>query len=448
MEQLKTKRYAVLGIGKSGISAIRLLKKIGAEVIAINQGEVTSWSLYKEVKELLNHDEIFSQEDSRIKEILASRDIIIISPGISTKIPELELVNQKNIPIWSEIELGFYFAKSPIIAITGSNGKTTTVTFLGEMLKALGKKVFVGGNIGTAFCDYAIEILDQPNKYDLILLEISSFQLETTHKFHPHIATILNIYPTHGERYDTVLDYVAAKMNISNKMQKGDYVIYPTNVEELQHWKGRNNATVVPVNLADVNTIKKEISTNFDLTNYKLHGPHNLMNLYICLKVTQLLNCFHKETIQRVIDNFLGVPYRCQFIPAKKKYIIFNDAKSTNWDATLVALKSMEKENKKLSVIIGGQRRGKNDSIRPYLAEIYKYADQIILIGETTEQFAQEIGDVKKYIKAFTLDQTILTLDSEGYDGILLLSPAFPSFDQFKNYQERGSYFTKLVQSI
>ena len=200
---LKNKKVTIYGAGKSGISALRLLTEQGAICSMVSR----DWSNLSEIKTMVSQDSCFDDQDD---EIFTNSDLIILSPGISLENPNLQKAIKKKVPIISEIELAFQFVTCPVVGVTGTNGKTTTISFLREILNKTELKVFTGGNIGIPFCD----AITSNTKWDLILLELSSFQLETIVNFRPHIAMLLNISHNHGERYSSLLDYTKAKFNI------------------------------------------------------------------------------------------------------------------------------------------------------------------------------------------------------------------------------------------
>lgn len=448
MMDLKNKRIAVFGMGVSGLSALRLLHALGAETIAINSGEIHSWAKSPGVLDFTPIGNCYADNDAHLVSILTDIDLVILSPGIPRDHDLLLPLHEKTIPVSGELELAYRYLESvnklkPIIGITGTNGKTTTTTFLGEMIELDHKKVFVGGNIGVPFCDYAYEIFSGGQEVDYILLELSSFQLESIDHFHVNIAIFLNLYQNHGERYSTIEDYGKSKFNITNRFTDEDLLIYPEDFSLVKVWaltqKGKKKA---------VNT-QRPISS-FDLSKFKLPGIHNRVNLNFILEAAKELK-LSSNAIQKCIDTFAGVHHRIEFVDGPvglPHFLAYNDAKSTNWDATLTAVLAMEDLPGKLYLIIGGKKRGHGDSILPYLDFLKARVHFVYLIGEmATEIEAELIGQIE-YQKTETLEKTIKDLreKSKNEEGILLFSPGFPSFDQFKNYVHRGEHFVSLLQ--
>lgn len=444
MIDLKNKKVVVFGLGVSGISALKLLNKLEAITYAVNTGNVESWAKSPGVLDFCNRSNCFAENDLQTNDIFASADLIILSPGIPRDHKALSKANEKDVLIWGEIELGYkvielFNGLKPIIAITGTNGKTTTTTFLGEILEGQGFKPFVGGNIGIPFCDMAYEVVCKTSNYDYIVLELSSFQLESTFDFHPNISLILNIFQNHGERYEKIEDYAYAKFNITKKMNNNDVLIYPTDYPIIESW-------------AQTQTCKKigfdtrNLKIDYNLTNFKLPGHHNRVNLNFLIKVSEVLK-LDKAKFQKSIDQFNGVHHRIEFVPNQFGFLAYNDAKSTNWDATLTAIAAMENASLDLYLILGGKKRGHGDSILPYFKEIKERVKRIYLIGEMGPEIEAEIKNQIEIKRLDNLESTLLDVKSENFKGILLFSPAFPSFDQFSNYAERGMTFVNLVKN-
>ncbi|MFT6602644.1 MAG: UDP-N-acetylmuramoylalanine--D-glutamate ligase [Bacteriovoracaceae bacterium] len=269
---LNGKRIVVFGLGVSGMGALRFLKDKEATLWAINQGEPSSWSDFQEVAGITTIENCLCESDPKALELCQKADLVILSPGIPR---DHAVLSKCSAPIWSEIELAYQFAKAPIIAITGTNGKTTTVSFLDHLLKGLGKKVFTGGNIGVAFCDH----VRSNQEVDYILLELSSFQLESTFDFKPDVAVLLNIFPNHGERYSKNDDYAKAKFNINKKMDKKGTLIFDSSNELVAKWGEAFGGIKVPVQTGDTEKIEAHLKGMVNLDQFKLPGIHNKINL-------------------------------------------------------------------------------------------------------------------------------------------------------------------------
>lgn len=448
MISLKNRRIAVYGMGVSGISALRMLKALGAETIAINSGELLTWAKAPGALDYTSINNCYAEDDIHLPKVLDSVDLVILSPGIPREHELLAALHRKRIPVSGELELAYRYLESvnklkPIIGITGTNGKTTTTTFLGEMIEMDHKKVFVGGNIGIPFCDYAYDVFSGKAEVDFILLELSSFQLESIDHFHVNVAMILNLYQNHGERYSSIEDYGRAKFSITNHFDDEDVLIYPEDFPFVAEWAGKQKGHKRVVNT-------KHPVSSYDLSKFKLPGIHNRVNLNFILEAAEVIG-LSPSAIQKSIDTFAGVHHRIEYVDGVKglpHFKVYNDAKSTNWDATLTAVKAMEGLGE-LSLIIGGKKRGHGDSILPYLDFLREHVLRFYLIGEMADEIEAEIKGIVDYKKSGTLENVLADLRSKKIENesVLLFSPGFPSFDQFKNYAHRGDHFMGLLRS-
>ena len=448
MFNLKNKRIAVFGLGVSGLSALRFTKSLGAEIIAINGGEVISWAKSPGVLDYITLEQCFSENDIDLPSKLDLIDLVILSPGIPRDHELLKPLHDQNIPIWGEIELAYRFLEvhsllSPIIGITGTNGKTTSTTFLGEMIEGDNKSVFVGGNIGVPFCDYAFDLFLKKPKLDFILLELSSFQLESIDHFHVNIAIILNLYQNHGERYAQIEDYALSKFNITNKFTENDILIYAEDFPIIKVWASEQTGIKIAINT-------KNPHIAFETKGFKLPGIHNLVNLAFILEAAQSIG-LTTSAIEKSIKNFKGVHHRIEYVEeviGLPKFIAYNDSKSTNWDATITAVVAMKDFKLPIHLIIGGKKRGHGDSILPYLVILKKYVSIFYLIGEMASEIEEEIKGNVKYKNVGSLEEALKVLREKSSEtsGVLLFSPGFPSFDQFQNYAQRGEHFIKLLK--
>jgi UDP-N-acetylmuramoylalanine--D-glutamate ligase len=257
-----------------------------------------------------------------------------------------------------------------------------------------------------------------------------------------NIAIILNLYQNHGERYEHIEDYAKSKFFITNKFTENDVLIYPEDFAIIKNW-----AVKQPGKKIAINTTKPEIS--FDIKNFKLPGIHNQVNLAFIIKAAEVIK-LKPESIQKSINTFRGVHHRIEYVDnvlGLPRFRAYNDAKSTNWDATITAVKAMEDFKLPIHLIIGGKKRGHGDSIIPHLDFLKSHAAHFYLIGEMAGEIEEEIKGKVSYKLTGTLEETLKVLrkDFEDQDGIVLFSPGFPSFDQFQNYAERGKHFVKLL---
>ncbi|MBT5093283.1 MAG: UDP-N-acetylmuramoyl-L-alanine--D-glutamate ligase, partial [Halobacteriovoraceae bacterium] len=341
-------------------------------------------------------------------------------------------------PIWNEIELASQDIQVPIIAVTGTNGKTTTVTMMGEILRAMGKEVRLGGNIGTPLC----EIIERGEHRDLdvLILELSSFQLESLFDFHPQVAVFLNIFQNHGERYHSIEDYLAAKKRIANNLSNDDLLLYGPQTE-LADWAEGLNLPAV----GSTPKLLEEFEAAYDFGQMKIPGAHNISNFFFAVQAIKHLFPLEKEYVQKVVKSFNGVEHRIEFVATDTDLLIYNDSKSTNWDATFVALDSMPAGE--LTLLLGGKLRGEGDCPPQKVIKLLRQRKpNIILFGEARQELTEIFENNKIPCTSFeSLEDFFEKVKPRDCGDLLLLAPAFPSFDQFENYAKRGEVFKSLV---
>lgn len=415
-------KIAIMGLGKSGLSAFAFLSRQKEhEIYLVNKGAPKSWAAYEIVKHLPS-EQLIDQKDA--EDILLSVDQIILSPGIDRKIPLIQKAIAAKVDVISEIELAFIHSDIPVVGITGTNGKTTTTTMLGEVLGKLGKDVFVCGNIGRPYCD----ILLEEKKYDYAIVELSSFQLESIKSFHPHIAIVLNITQNHAERYEHFEDYKNAKYNIFKNQTPQDYALVDPSLDQ-----SHLQAKVISI---------KELD-GFDFSNSKVVGEHNRFNFFCVYKVLEFLKLKDiNERFQDFINEFKGVNLRLEFLTSFNGLKIYNDGKSTNDAATQVAVKSFQNDQD-LFVILGGQLRSQTLTLNETLSGLK--IKKIFAFGEAKNLIKENLSAQFDVNTFDGLEQIVELVKNRNLKGVLLFSPAFPSFDQYENYLERGEHFRELV---
>ena len=443
-------KLVILGGGESGTGAAVLGKQKGWEVFLSDKS-----SLKEVYKKELDAKGIRWEEGQHTESEILSADCIIKSPGIPHKVPIVEQAKAKGIEIISEIEFASRYTDAKIIAITGSNGKTTTTTLVYHLLKEAGLSVGVGGNIGHSF---ARLVAQEPKEY--YVLEISSFQLDDITSFHPHIALLLNITPDHLDRYNYEFqNYIDAKMRITEFQQAVDYLIYdaddPVTVQEIN--KGQVKAQLLPFSLektfergawsldeknmyVNVNQNIFEMSTK-DLT---IKGKHNLKNAMGATMVAKLLNV-RNENIRNSLMTFQGVPHRLEFVREVEGVRYINDSKATNVNSVYYALDSMEEG---LVWIVGGQDKG-ND-YTPLIPYVSKKVKAIVCLGLDNQKIIQTFQSiVPTIIETHSMEDAVQVgrgLSQEG--DTVLLSPACASFDLFQSYEDRGNQFKHYVNML
>lgn len=437
--RISAKKVMVFGLGRSGLAALKLLGEFDCDLHVASAGALSSWSSQVSVERA----KCYEQSEAPF----AQMDLIILSPGIPREHELLVTALEKNIPIICEIELASWFWRAPILGLTGTNGKTTTVTLLGEIFKDQKLKTFVGGNIGIPFC----EAITSGEEFDVAILELSSFQLESAPTLHPIVSGILNITFSHGERYASLADYTQAKLNIAQNFTHADTFIAPLKADFLDP-DFRSRIPVSEIALEE-QALKNALSKwGISSTDLQVPGIHNLYNICFALEMTRSFFASESkrkldiQALKQTLSRFRGVAHRIEAVPLRDGPLVYNDSKSTNWESTKVAVAAMKDAKAPVALILGGQKRGRADELSPHLSYLRQHVAKFYLIGQTCEQHALECEAAGvDYICAQTLEKVCRELKACQHHGTVLFSPAAPSFDQFKNYGDRGDTFKKLI---
>ena len=443
--KLNSKKVLVIGSGLSGISAIKLLLNVNAIPY-----------LYDKNKTDLPPDLNIPTYIGTLppSDILDQLDLAVISPGISLENPEVMELISAGIPIISEIELAYINSKGRIIAITGTNGKTTTVSLVGEIMKAHFAEVFVVGNIGHPFSEIALQTTDN----SVIVIEVSSFQLETIKDFTPHISAILNITPDHLDRHGTMENYVAMKEKITQNQTQENYCILNLENEYTASFAKRCKAKVVGFSsereinngcyLRDNTIYFHENETHQPIiktTDTKLVGISNIENIMAAILIALKMNT-PTETIKTAVQNFRAVEHRLEYVATHNGVEYYNDSKATNPDAAIQGIRAMTKP----TILIAGGSDKKADYI-PWLSECRHQVKSLILLGETQKNIAEcaiKIG-INNIYEVKSLNEAVALTKEIAVNGeAVLLSPACASLDMFQNYEARGKKFKELVENI
>ncbi len=455
--ELQGKKVLVVGSGKSGIGAAGLLGKIGALPVIFDSNEKLCATDIKEkaghIPELEVRIGLIPEEEK--KEFV----LVVLSPGVPADLPMLEDYRRLSIPIWGEIELAYEFSKGKLIAITGTNGKTTTTTLVGEIMNAYFKSVYVVGNIGNPYTDIALD-----TKEDTVTVaEISSFQLETTHEFKPAVSAILNITPDHLNRHHTMECYVEMKERIAAKQTKEDTCIlnyedaytrdfgsrcpgsvqYFSSKEELEEGVFLDGEEIVMAKRNALgNRVKRRLLNIHDMN---LVGMCNVENVMAAVLICDAMNV-PMEIIIKVIKEFKAVEHRIEFVATKKGVDYYNDSKGTNPDAAIQGIRAMNRP----TVLIGGGY-DKQSEYDAWIEAFEGKVKALVLIGQTKEKIAAcaRAHGVKNIILADTFEEAFQICVSQSVPGdAVLLSPACASWGMFPNYEERGNRFKELVGKI
>ena len=440
----------VLGGGESGVGAAYLASQNGISVFLSDKNLIEL--KYKEI--LIDNGIEFEEGSHSIDKVLKASEIVK-SPGIPNDSVLINDIIKKNIPIISEIEFASRFTNAKIIGVTGSNGKTTTVSLIYHILKTSGLNVGIGGNIGNS-----LAFLIAKNKFDYIVLELSSFQLEGINKFKPSIAVITNLSPDHLERYDYSFEkYVDAKFNIVNNQTSSDYLIYNSQDTTIDNeLKSRKiSSSKIPFSLVkgrlsnqtyiEKNSLKSEINKNqfmISLENLSLKGKHNLQNSMAAATVAHLLKITNQD-IKESLSNFHSINHRMENVLTIQKVKYINDSKATNVNAVYYALDSMKNST---VWIVGGVDKGNDyNELLPLVREKVK---AIICLGIKKKKIIETFSSISDLILETTSMSEAVNFAykiAKPNDAVLL-SPACSSFDLFEDYEDRGNQFKECVRKL
>jgi UDP-N-acetylmuramoylalanine--D-glutamate ligase len=448
--ELKNKTVLVVGLGKSGLAAALFLRRHGAQVTVSDLRSAAALS--KEIPSLLEAG-IAVEAGGHGLLTFRRQDLIVVSPGVPLLTPELVQVRNLGLPVIGELELAARFLKGEVLAITGSNGKTTTTTLCGEIFSAGGLKTLVGGNIGLP----VIEMVDQSAAGAWSVLEVSSFQLETTESFHPRIAIILNITPDHLDRHGTFENYIAMKEKIFANQTGEDYLILNGDDPVTQQAASRAKSQVFWFSRSKIvrrgtflmnGMVMFRVSERaspmpvFPLADIPLKGEHNVENVLAAVCASCLAG-IPAEIIAHTVASFQAVEHRLEFVAAIRGVDYYNDSKATNVDATAKAIASFPGN---IHLILGG--RDKNSDYTQLHALLKERVKVIYTIGSAAEKIEEQIGGVTKVVPAGTLEAAVDRAAIEAVAGdVVLLAPACSSFDQFENYEHRGRVFKQAVMA-
>ena len=450
--ELNNKRVLVVGLGKSGVASALFLKAHGARVTVSDTK--SGDELRNEIPVLLDHG-ITVETGGHGDRTFRGQDLIVVSPGVPVDAPPLVQARALGESVIGEIELAVQFLPGPVVAITGSNGKTTTTALTGEIMTASGFSALVGGNIGTP----AISLAERAKPETVIVLEISSFQLETIQTFRAKIAVVLNVTPDHLDRHRTFDVYVDAKARIFENQRESDFAVFnaddPTCVamaartqaqvfwfsrqKEVQQgaWV-RDGAVVFRDSRGEQKTWQREI---LQVSEIPLKGAHNLENVLAAVCAGALMGCA-PEKIRQAVRDFKAVEHRLEFVATIRGVDYYNDSKATNVDATIKALESFPAN---IHLILGGKDKGSdyrvlNDLLRQRVKRVYT-------IGAAATKIESQIK--AEVVQAETLENAIRKANAVAQPGdVVLLAPACASFDQFKNYEHRGQVFKEIVRGL
>jgi UDP-N-acetylmuramoylalanine--D-glutamate ligase len=432
VEKFADKNISVFGLARSGIAAAKKLVSLGARVMVSEIRPVSEIDaeVIKEIQGL----KIDLEAGGHSSRSIESAELIVVSPGVHLDLPVLERAKEKGIPIISEIELAYRLLSRPMIAVTGTNGKTTTTALIGELLKASGKRVAVAGNIGSPLVGV------DDSKLDYIVAEISSYQLESIDRFKPWISVILNIQPDHLERHGSMPEYIAQKSRIFTNQGRGDHIVYNMDDPEVARMVKKSRAKLIG--------FSKEHPEILALSpaQIKIPGKHNLENSLAAAQAAYLCKV-KKEIVAEVLKSFPGVEHRIEFVSKINGIEFYNDSKATNPDSTLVALETFK--GRGVILILGG--RDKGVGLDALCKKVKEEVKAVVLMGKATGRFDEALkqSGYKNIHLASSMDEAVRSASALGNSGdIVLLSPACASFDMFADFEERGRVFKEAVRQL
>ncbi|MFD4704323.1 UDP-N-acetylmuramoyl-L-alanine--D-glutamate ligase [Gottfriedia sp. NPDC058432] len=446
VSNFQNKNVLVLGMAKSGYAASKLLKKLGATVTVndrtpFEQNEIAQ-KLKSEGFNVVCGDHPLSLLDNQ-------PFCIVKNPGIPYTNPLLIEAVKRNIPIYTEIELAYLISEAPFIGITGSNGKTTTTTLALNMLQEGNKKPLVAGNIGTVAC----EVAESANEENIIVTELSSFQLMGIQSFRPKISLITNIFEAHLDYHGTKDEYIRAKANIFKNQTENDFAVVNFDDENVMAMATQIRAKIIPFSTTKIVQDGAYVQNGFvyfkekkviEVEKIVLPGKHNLENILAAVAISKLLDV-ENDAIEKVLTTFTGVEHRLQFVTEINNRKFYNDSKATNILATQKAISSFQKP---VILLAGGLDRGNGfDDLIPY----FKNVKKMVTYGQTADKLIEsaEKAGMKAVKSVDNVEDAVNEAFAHSEVGdIILLSPACASWDQFKTFEERGNKFIQAVHKL
>jgi UDP-N-acetylmuramoylalanine--D-glutamate ligase len=451
MMEFKNKRVLVVGLGKSGLSAAMFLRAHGARVTVSDTRSAAA--LANEIPALLDAG-IMVESGGHGLLTFRRQDLIVVSPGVPTSTPEVKQAKAFGLTVIGEVELASRFLQGRMVAITGSNGKTTTTSLLGKIFNDSGLPTLVGGNIGLPVIDLVAKSTPETTS----VLEISSFQLETIEKFHPHIAVVLNITPDHLDRHGSFENYAAAKTRITERQGPEDFLVLNAEDKATQmvalktkaqiYWfSGRRpikqGAFVHGESIVFLPREEGKAEPVMPISEIHLKGAHNVENVLAAVCAARLAGV-SADAIRRAVAEFKAVEHRLELVKSVNGVEFYNDSKATNVDATMKAVASFSGG---IHLILGGKDK---ESDYGLMADLVKDRVKVVYtIGTAAEKIERQLHGVVKMVQAETMQTAVKEAAKAAVAGdVVLLSPACSSFDQFDDYEHRGRVFRQIVNEL
>jgi len=443
MLELSGRRVLVVGLGKSGIAAARLCAERGAIVTATDRrtldalppgaGDLCALGVTLEV-------------GGHVEASFESTDLVVLSPGVPA-IPPVVAAERRGVPILGELELAASFCQGSIVAITGTNGKSTVTTLIGEAMARTGRPTFVGGNLGTPLTEVVGTAAAEPG--GVLVVEVSSFQLERATRFRPHVALLLNVTEDHLDRYPSFAAYAAAKARVFAAQTREDHAVVPAGdvvCESLARagrarvWTYGGQGAKASVVCEDDAIVDRETGARFPLSLLRIQGAHNVTNAMSAILAARLAGA-PASAIAEAIGSFTGLPHRMQLVVEKDSVRYYDDSKATNVGA---AVKALEGVSGKAVLIAGG--RDKGGDYGPLRDEVARKARAVVLLGEAADLMDRALAGAAPIERATDMRDAVRRARRLAAAGdVVLLAPACSSYDMFRDYNERGDVFRSVV---
>ena len=450
--EIAGRKVLVIGAARSGIASARFLAQRGAIVALNDRKPVAEW--LPEALDLKTEG-VGCVEGDPPSWLLDQIDLVVVSPGVPTKAIPIRYADRRGAEVIGEVELASRFLRGRVVAITGTNGKTTTTTLIGEMLRDAGMNVQVGGNIGTAL----ISLIHSSRDDGWTVVEVSSFQLETIVDFHPTVAAVLNVTPNHMDRYESLLDYAAAKHRIFANQTPSDVAILNADDEIVSSWAGGLRAHLVQFStgreleeglfLRGNDLVSRTVDGERVLVTrdeMRLRGTHNVENVLAAMAAGLACGA-PPESLRETVRRFQPVEHRLEEVAEINGVRFFNDSKATSVDATMKALEAFAADRGKVVLILGG--RGKQAPYSPLARLISERVRKMILIGEDAPVIERELGSAAPFEHATDMHDAVARSFAAAEAGdVVLLAPACASFDMFESFEHRGKVFKEEVSSL
>jgi UDP-N-acetylmuramoylalanine--D-glutamate ligase len=453
---LRGRKITVVGLARSGLAAARLCVREGATVTVTDSRPAAALGPALEALEVLPLRRMLGGHDPRD---FTAADLVVVSPGVPMAMPQLAAARAAGVPIWGEVELAARFlGQTPLVAITGTNGKSTTTALAGALFSE-DRRAFVGGNLGTPLCEYVLS--GQPA--DVVVAELSSFQLEGIDRLRARVAAILNVTPDHLDRYPGLDAYAAAKARLFETQQPGDFTVANLRDDRAMSMAAASRAALYTFGFGPPARAAARAPEDgggelwfyryaagsperYRVANKALRGRHNLENAMAALLCARLLGV-PGAAVQRGLDHFAGLPHRLELVSERGGVEWVNDSKATNVDSTSVGLAAFPADPARVVLILGG--RGKRAPYAPLRPLLPGRVKTLLTIGEAAPAIELELGDAVPTERCGTLAEAVTRAAALTVPGdVVLLSPACASYDQFKSYEERGERFRQLVGAL